>query len=122
METANFAEIIYQQNKNVFLNYDALLSSGEVGLLTTRGVADLHEKNQEKFYKLIYTACSLPENQYFRNFSWAEFEFEGDMFFICLKFTDKTAPNKYEELAEDEDIINPEKRKINIMLGYLSED
>lgn len=122
METANFDTAFSEQNKNVFLNYDELLTNREVGLLSTRGVAALHKDNEDKFYKLIYKACSLPESQYTKHFTWADFEFEGEMYFVCLKFTDKNEPDTYVELVEEEDLINPDKRKITIMLGLLSED
>lgn len=122
METSNFDTLFSTQNKNVFLNYDQLLTSREVGLLSTRGVAAIHKDNEEKFYKLIYTACSLPESKYTKNFTWADFEFEGEMYFVCLKFTDKSEAEQYTELYEEKDLIDPNKRKITILLGLLSED
>lgn len=122
MDTANLYQQFIKQNKGVFLAYDDLLLSGEVSLLTTISVNRIYQDDPDKFHKILYKACSLPENQYIRYFSWADFEFDDEMYFVCLKFFDKTADSDYKELAEIEDLVNPEKRRICIMLGLLSED
>lgn len=122
MNFTEFQRAFTDKNRNIFEQYDKHLSSHEVGLLSTIGVNQKFAKNQNSFYELVNHACSLPPEQYYRCYTTADFEFQGESYFIVMKFLSKASGDEYQEQFEGDDLLDDTKTKRVLFIGFLSED